>query len=85
MGNVTQVAFQIDDASLSAVDALAAQAAQSRAEVLRTAVRELLARHREAAVDAALERGYGAVPPDPEQLAHADLSVAGLAVAELDW
>lgn len=59
----TQVAFQLDNASLAAVDGLAARERRSRAELLRTAVREFLAERREREIDAQLATGYGQHPP----------------------
>lgn len=85
MAKITQVAFQLDAAAVSELDALATEAAVSRASVLRTAVAELLSRHREAAIDAALERGYGHHPPSEEEAAWSELSREGLAAADLDW
>lgn len=85
MGKLTQVAFQLDAATVSEVDALATEAAVSRASVLRTAVAELLARRREAAIDAELERGYEKHPPGEEQVAWAEVSREGLTAAHLDW
>lgn len=85
MAGVTQVAFQLDDESLLRLDELAAGASSSRAEILRIAVREMLARHREAAIDAQLAAGYDAKPPGPEVDAWAELSIEGLAAADLDW
>lgn len=56
----------------------------SRAEALRTAVGEMLARRREAKIDAELAAGYGGRPPG-QQDAWAKLSVEGLTAADLDW
>jgi hypothetical protein len=36
---------------------------RSRAEALRAAVQEFVARHEQLRIDAALAAGYGAVPP----------------------
>ncbi len=85
MSKVTQVAFQIDNETLSKVDALVSGEFRSRAEVLRTAVREMLARRHEAEIDAELAAGYGAQPPAHEDDAWAELSVEGLQAADLDW
>lgn len=86
MSDVTQVAFQIYDDELEQLDAVVAQGEfRSRAEVLRTAVREFLTRRREAQIDADLAAGYGATPPGPEDEAWAELSVDGLRAANLDW
>lgn len=85
MAEVTQVAFQLDTAAVETLDALAAETSVSRASLLRTAVAELLARRREAAIDGALERGYGDHRPDNEEDAWAELSKEGLAAADLDW
>lgn len=85
MRKSTQVAFQLDDAALAAIDELAAERALSRAAVLRTAVHELLAGQREAKIDAALAAGYGQSPPGAETVAWAELSVEGLEAGDLDW
>lgn len=85
MGSATQVAFQLDDESLAAVDAIATGESRSRAEVLRIAVAEMLKRRREAEIDAQLAAGYAAVPQTAEELAFADVSLKGLKAAELDW
>jgi len=85
MANVTQVAFQLDNESLRLIDERAAAESSSRAHVLRTAVRELLHRSREAAIDAQLAAGYEAHPPGAEDAAWAEASVAGLRAADLDW
>jgi len=85
MSSVTQVAFQLDSSSVVELDKIAADRSSSRAEVLRTAVRELLARHREASIDAQLAAGYGVRPPDAESTALADVSIDGLQSTDLDW
>lgn len=85
MSKVTQVAFQIDNETLSQIDALVSSEFRSRAEVLRTAVREMLARRHEAEIDAKLATGYGVQPPAREDEAWAELSVEGLQAADLDW
>jgi Arc/MetJ-type ribon-helix-helix transcriptional regulator len=85
MAKVTQVAFQIDNETLRLVDALVSSEFRSRAEALRTAVHEMLARRREAKIDAELAAGYGVQPPAREDEAWADLSVEGLQAADLDW
>ncbi|MGH3931625.1 MAG: ribbon-helix-helix domain-containing protein [Pseudonocardiaceae bacterium] len=85
MSKVTQVAFQIDNETLSEIDKLVSGEFRSRAEVLRTAVSEMLARRREVEIDAKLTAGYGAAPPALEDEAWADLSVEGLEAADLDW
>lgn len=85
MAEVTQVAFQLDTSAVETLDALAAETSVSRASLLRTAVAELLARRREAAIDAALARGYGDHRPANEEDAWAELSKEGLAAADLDW
>lgn len=85
MAAVTQVAFQLDNESLQRIDELATARSSSRAEVLRGAVRELLRRQREAAIDEQLADGYAATPPGPEERAWAELSLEGLRAADLDW
>ncbi len=85
MSDLTQVAFQLDNESLAMLDALAAEESHSRAEVLRVAVREFLARRREEKIEAQLATGYGRRPPGPEDDALADLSVEGLRAGHLNW
>ncbi len=87
MADVTQVAFQLDNDSLAALDEVAAAMSHSRAEVLRIAVREMLARRREADIDARLAAGYGAGGPisEDEQSGLAEASVDALRSADLDW
>ena len=85
MGDVTQVAFQIDKESLREIDEIAAAASSSRAHVLRTAVRGLLMARRDVRIDAQLVAGYAALPPGPEIDAWAESSVDGLRAADLDW
>lgn len=85
MDNVKQVAFQIDIDSLAAIDALTPSEFSSRAEVIRVAVHDWLARRREEAVDAALAKGYGISPTGTEEDAWADRSLEGLEAANLDW
>jgi len=58
MGEVKQIAFQLDAESLAAVDSLTPNEFASRAAVLREAVHDWLARRREAAIDEALATGY---------------------------
>jgi len=85
MGYVTQVGFQLDDESLAALDALASRDSISRAEILRTAVRDFLARRREDDIDARLAAGYRDVPAGGEEAQLAELSLDGLRAAQLDW
>ncbi|MGH3824837.1 MAG: CopG family transcriptional regulator [Pseudonocardiaceae bacterium] len=85
MGEATQIAFQLDNESLAAVDALAAQESQSRAELLRRAVREFLTRRSEEEIEAQLAAGYGHPPPGSEADELAELSVEGLRAGHLDW
>lgn len=86
MSDATQVAFQIDNQRLAEIDELVAEHEfRSRAEALRAAVQEFLAQRREARIDAQLDAGYGARPPGDEEKAWAELSVAGLRAADLDW
>jgi Arc/MetJ-type ribon-helix-helix transcriptional regulator len=85
MGNVKQVAFQIDTESLAAIDALTPSEFSSRAEVIRVAIQDWLARRREEAVDAALAKGYGIAPPGAEEDSWADRSLEGLEASSLDW
>lgn len=86
MSEATQVAFQIDNDRLAEIDQLVAeQEYRSRAEALRAAVAEFLARRREERIDAQLEAGYRAAPPGAEETAWAHISVEGLRAADLDW
>jgi predicted transcriptional regulator len=80
-----QVAIQIDAKVVVELDRLAGEGHRSRAEVVRLAVGEWLARQREAATDAALARGYDDLPPGGDERAWADVSVDGLRAADLDW
>lgn len=85
MTNMRQVAIQIDEDVLAEVDQLARDDRQSRAEVVRVAVGEWLARQRDAATDVALARGYGEHPAGQEEHAWAEISVEALRAADLDW
>jgi len=85
MGKVKQVAFQIDVSTLRAIDALKGKEFSSRAEVIRVAVDEWLARRRNKEVDKALAKGYGDMPQADEESVWADLSLEGLKDAKLDW
>lgn len=85
MGKAIQIAFQVDDETLNAIDDIAAHDAVSRAEVLRAAVRGLLARRRQDDIDRRLAAGYTAVPHSSEERKLADVSVDGLRAGELDW
>ncbi len=80
-----QIAIQIEDEMVAELDRLARDEHRSRAEVVRVAVGEWLARQREAATDAALVRGYDDLPPGDDEQAWAELSVDGLRAADLDW
>lgn len=85
MGKTTQVAFQIDDDSLTEIDALVTGQYRSRAEVIRVAVHDWLARRHAEQVDVVLARGYGVTPTGPDEDVWAELSVQGLEAGELDW
>jgi Arc/MetJ-type ribon-helix-helix transcriptional regulator len=85
MGHSTQIAFQLDDESLAQVDRLVGTEFSSRAGVIRAAVQAWLAERREREIDAQLEAGYAAVPQGPEVRAFAEISIRGLAAADLDW
>lgn len=85
MSRVTQVAFQLDVRSVTALDEVAKASAQSRAEVLRTAVREFLSRRREEQIDAQITAAYAHLPAGAEQDVLAAASLDGLRAAELDW
>lgn len=85
MAVVTQVAFQLDESDLDRVDAQARAQAVSRAHVLRLAVRDYLARAREAELDAQIEAGYRDLPPGPDDDGLAEVSQAALKAADLAW
>ncbi len=86
MEAVTQVAFQLDRQRLIEVDLMVERHEfRSRAEALRAAVNEFLARRREERIDAELEAGYRARPNGDEERSLAELSVEGLRSADLDW
>ncbi len=86
MTEVTQIAFQIDNHNLAELDAAVHRGEfRSRAEALRTATAEFLARQREARIDAQLAAGYAAVPPGPDDETWADASREGLRAADLEW
>lgn len=85
MSKSTQVAFKLDNESLTRVDELASERSQSRAALLRTAVSDLLRRQREEEIDASLAEGYRLQPPEPEAARWADVSVEGLETSGLDW
>lgn len=85
MGSNIQVAFMLPAEVLEEVDGLIPGQYRSRADVLRRAVEGFLDARRRMAIDAALERGYQAVPEGQPEAAWAELSVEGLAGADLDW
>lgn len=85
MGDVKQIAFQIDTQSLADIDALTPSEFSSRAEVIRVAVHDWLARRRAEAVDAALAKGYGVSPTGETENAWAGRSLEGLEASNLDW
>lgn len=85
MSPVTQGAFQLDVRSVSTLDEVAKASAQSRAEVLRTAVREFFDRRRDEQIDAQITAAYVHLPADAEQDALVAASRDGLRAAELDW
>lgn len=85
MGDVKQIAFQIDTQSLAEIDALTPSEFSSRAEVIRVAVHDWLARRRAEAVDAALAKGYGISPEGEPEDAWAGISLEGLEASNLDW
>gem|GEM_PF-6917905 len=85
MEKVKQIAFQIDIDALREIDAFKGREFGSRAEVIRAAVHEWLARRRNEEVDKALAKGYDAVPQADEEQVWADISLEGLQDAKLDW
>lgn len=82
---VTQVAFQLPDDDLAAIDALIPDHYRSRAEALRIAVRLWLKELDERRIDAALAAGYGLVPPGEAETEWAEISAEALDQANLDW
>jgi Arc/MetJ-type ribon-helix-helix transcriptional regulator len=82
---MTQVAFQLPDEDLAAIDALIPDQFPSRAEALRIAVRLWLKELEERRIDAALAAGYGLLPPTDEETEWAEMSVEALGLADLDW
>lgn len=86
MAGVTQVAFQLDNERLAEIDELVSdQEFRSRAEALRAAVQDFLARRREERIDAQLAAGYAAVPQGPEDDVWVGAGREGLRAANLDW
>jgi metal-responsive CopG/Arc/MetJ family transcriptional regulator len=86
MSDSTQVAFQVDNDRLAEIDNLVAtHRYRSRAEALRAAVAEFIARRREEQIDAELEAGYAAVPQTDEERALAAASIDGLRASDLEW
>jgi Arc/MetJ-type ribon-helix-helix transcriptional regulator len=80
-----QVAFQLPEQDLEAIDALVPESFPSRAEALRRAVRMWLRQIEEGRIDAALAAGYGLIPPGGDEKAWSEISQASLAAAELEW
>lgn len=86
MQGVTQVAFQLDQQRLVEIDLMVERHEfRSRAEALRAAVGEFVARRREERIDAELTAGYAARPSGEEERSWAELSVEGLRTADLEW
>lgn len=85
MSKSIQVAFTLDRDDLTEVEELVPEVYESRAAALRDAVRQMLERRRQSAIDAALERGYADVPSQVEERVWAEASMEGLASADLDW
>jgi Arc/MetJ-type ribon-helix-helix transcriptional regulator len=82
---VIQVAFQLPDEDLEAIDALVPDKFSSRAEALRIAVRLWLRQIEEQRIDAALAAGYDLLPPSGEEKAWAEISSEALAGTHLEW
>lgn len=85
MDPVTQVAFQLPDEDLQAIDKMVPDQFPSRAEALRRAVKLWLKHIEEQRIDAALTAGYDLIPPKAEERDWAEASVEALAGAHLDW
>lgn len=82
---VTQVAFQLPDDDLEAIDALVPEEFPSRAEALRSAVKMWLRHNDEKRIDAALAAGYQILPPGEDESEWAEVSVESLEKAQLEW
>jgi len=82
---VTQVAFQLPDKDLEAIDALVPGEFPSRAEALRSAVKMWLREIEEKRIDSALAAGYRLLPAGDEEEQWAEVSVEALDMAQLDW
>jgi len=80
-----RIGFQIGNDAIAEIDQVVSGRYRSRAEVVRIAVHEWLARRRAQQVDAELERGYGVSPTGDEEDEWAELSIEGLRAAKLDW
>jgi Arc/MetJ-type ribon-helix-helix transcriptional regulator len=82
---MTQVAFQLPDEHLAAIDAMVPDEYASRAEAIRAAVAQWLRQIEEKRIDAALAAGYAVVPLGEEESAWAEISVEALDMAGLEW
>ncbi len=82
---MTQVAFQLPDEDLAAIDALVPDPFSSRAEALRAAVKLWLRDIEERRIDAALAAGYQVLPPGREEEQWAEISRQAVDGARLDW
>lgn len=80
-----QVAFQLSEQDLEAIDALIPDEFPSRAEALRRAVGMWLRQIEEERIDAALAAGYQLIPPGADEKAWSEISQASLAAADLEW
>lgn len=86
MDDVTQIAFQVSNDDLRALDEAVPDEFPSRAAALRAALSEWLERRRQAAIDRALEEGYADVPEDAEMVRGlTSAATDALAAADLDW
>ncbi|HUO47156.1 MAG TPA: ribbon-helix-helix domain-containing protein [Acidimicrobiia bacterium] len=82
---MTQVAFQLPDEDLQAIDEMVPGLFASRAEALRAAVKLWLAAIEEQRIDAALARGYEVVQPGHDEEEWAEISRQSLAQSQLEW
>ena len=82
---VMQIAVVLPDEQVSELDRLVPETFQSRAEAVRVAVDELLRERRAAAIDAAYERGYQAIPPTGEEQSWADQTRPSRLWDDLEW
>lgn len=80
-----QFVVRMDDALAAAVDALVADGTfESRSHTVRSAVEQLVDRHRRRRIGEAIVAGYQRVPETEEELAEAEANTRQL-IAEEPW